>query len=117
MKDYIKFVKDKFNNEPAQTPLGEPQIWLDLKSGRSIEITLESAGLLEEKYYYSVNLHCSEDEFEKGEYADTIGIMKTLTAKNLTDAATELGVLLESYGEELCSSSFRSSNHISSLCF
>jgi len=117
VKDYTEFVKDKFNKQLQHTPLGEPQIWLELKLGRSVEITLESAGLSEEDYYCSIRLHCSEVEFEEDKYANTMGIMKTVTAENLTNAASVLDGLLENYGEELCATSISSSNRRSSLCF
>ena len=43
---------------------GEPEAWLYLKSGRSIEITLEQEGLTEEELFFSVRLHCTEQEFD-----------------------------------------------------
>ena len=42
-KDIENF-KETFNDE---TPLGEPQHWIYLKSGRSLEITHEEEGLPE----------------------------------------------------------------------
>ena len=44
MEDYTKFLEEKFQSEVEHTPLGEPQIWLSLESGRSVEITFESNG-------------------------------------------------------------------------
>lgn len=99
MEDYTKFLKDKFSGEIGETSFGEPQIWLCLKSGRSIEITFESEGLPKEDWFYSVRLHCSEAELVK--YAITCGVLDNLTGSCLSSAATALGMLLEMHGEEL----------------
>ena len=62
IKDIENF-KETFNDE---TPLGEPQHWIYLKSGRNLEITHEEDGLPENEQYFSIRLHCSEEEWEKG---------------------------------------------------
>ena len=101
MKDYTNLLEEKFQNEVEQTPLGEPQVWLSLESGRSVEITLESDGLPEEEWYYSVRLHCSEEEFDKGEYESTMGVIDSLIGSCIDSAATALGMLLDMHDEEL----------------
>ncbi len=101
MKDYTGFLEQKFSKEAGQTSLGEPQIWLSLKSGRSIEITFESEGLPKEDWYYSVRLHCSEVEFDAGEYKDTVGIVDSLIGSCIESAAIALGMLLEMHDEQL----------------
>lgn len=62
--DYARLVELKFDNEVTETAYGEPQIWIELKSGRSIEITHEQEGLSEEDKFYSIRLHCSADKLD-----------------------------------------------------
>lgn len=101
MEDYTKFLEQKFQSEVKQTTLGEPQIWLSLESGRNVEITFESNGLPEEDCYYSVRLHCSEEEFNRGEYEFTMGIIHSLIGSCIDSAATALGMLLDMHDEKL----------------
>lgn len=62
---------------------GEPEAWLYLKSGRSIEITLEQEGLTEEELFFSVRLHCTEQEFDADLYHSTLGVIDiSNTAEN-----------------------------------
>lgn len=68
-------IRKELKAHETETALGEPQYWLYLKSGRSIEVTLESDGIQEEDQYYSVRLHCSEKEFEEDAYHETCGII------------------------------------------
>ncbi len=101
MKDYTDFLKKKFQSEVEHTPLGEQQIWLHLESGRGIEITLKSNGLPKEDWYYSVRLHCSEAEFDKGEYEFTSGVIDSLIGSCIESAATALYMLLDMHDEKL----------------
>lgn len=73
----------------TDTALGEPQWWVYLKSGRSIEITLESAGLPEKRRYCSVRLHASDDEFDHDEYHDTVGVITTQCTADIGNRTTE----------------------------
>ena len=57
------------------TPLGEPQAWIYLKDGTSIEITHEESGLALEDQYFSARHHCSEDDFENNVYHSTMGVI------------------------------------------
>ena len=59
----------------TETALGEPQWWIYLDSGRSIEVTWEQDGLEPERQYFSVRLHCTDEEFENDEYHGTCGII------------------------------------------
>ena len=56
----------------SQTAFGEPQAWISCENGNSIEVCLEMEGLDPWEYYYSIQLHCSEEAFEQmlesGEY-------------------------------------------------
>lgn len=78
----IKNFKKTFNDE---TPLGEPQHWIYLKSGRSLEVTHEEDGLPENEQYFSIRLHCSNEEFDNGEYSSTVGVITTLIATTAQD--------------------------------
>jgi len=100
VKDYTEFLEEKFSKEAGKTPLGEPQIWLGLKSGRSIEITLESDKLPKEDWYYSVRLHCSKAEFDASEYEFTMGVIDSLIGSCIGSAATALEMMLLKMHEE-----------------
>lgn len=76
------------------TDKNEPQIWISLSDRTSLEITLESAGLLPSGYFYSVRHHCSEKEFENNAYAETMGVMATYTAHDMAGLQKTVMVLL-----------------------
>ncbi len=101
MEDYSKLLEEKFQSGVGRTAAGDPQVWLSLKSGRSIEITFESDGLPEEDWYYSVRLHCSEAEFDRGEYESSMGIIDSLIGSCIDSAATALEMMLEMHDEKL----------------
>lgn len=65
---------EKGNNKTAY---GEPQAFIELPNGRSIEITLEQEGLAENQQFYSCRLHCAEGEYEA--YASTVGLVEQYT--------------------------------------
>lgn len=75
----IEFELD-FNDETA---LGEPRAWIEFSNGTSLEICHEEDGL--ETPFYSIRLHCSENDFDNGDYKHTCGIMSSETCDNLTD--------------------------------
>lgn len=56
-------VKKQHEIKENTTAFGEPQAFLSLDNGRSIEVTLEQEGLKEEEYYYTIRLHCNEVEY------------------------------------------------------
>ena len=95
IKDIENF-KETFNDE---TPLGEPQHWIYLKSGRSLEITHEEYGLPENEQYFSIRLHCSEEEFDNGEYSSTIGVITTLTATTAQDTLNCIVAIMRTFKE------------------
>lgn len=94
-KDIENF-KETFNDE---TPLGEPQHWIYLKSGRSLEVTHEEDGLSENEQYFSIRLHCSEEEFNNGEYSSTIGVITTLTATTAQDTLNCIVAIMRTFKE------------------
>ena len=94
-KDIENF-KETFNDE---TPLGEPQYWIYLKSGRSIEVTHEEDGLSENEQYFSIRLHCSDEEFDNGEYSNTVGVITTLVASTAQDTLNCIVAIMRTFKE------------------
>ena len=92
----IENFKVTFNDE---TPLGEPQHWIYLKSGRSIEVTHEEDGLSENEQYFSIRLHCSEEEFDNGDYYKTCGVITTLTAITAQDTLNCINAIMRTFKE------------------
>ena len=94
-KDIENF-KETFNDE---TPLGEPQHWIYLKSGRSLEITHEENGIPESKQYFSVRLHSTDEEFYNGEYSNTVGVITTLVASTAQDVLNCIVAIMRTFKE------------------
>ena len=94
-KDIENF-KETFNDETA---LGEPQHWVYLKSGRSLEVTHEEDGLPENEQYFSIRLHCSEEEFDNGEQSSTIGVITTLIATTALDTLNCINAIMRTFKE------------------
>lgn len=92
----IENFKETFNDE---TDFGEPQHWIYLKSGRSLEVTHEEYGLPENKQYFSVRLHCSEEEFDNGEYSNTVGVITTLVASTAQDTLNCINAIMRTFKE------------------
>ena len=95
IKDVENF-KETFNDE---TDFGEPQHWIQLKSGRSLEITHEEYGLSENEQYFSIRLHCSEEEFDNGEYSSTVGVITTLIATTAQDTLNCINAIMRTFKE------------------
>ena len=81
MSDVINEVRSELLNNQTETALGEPQYWLYLQSGRSIEVTFESYDLPETKRFYSVRLHCSDQEFCS--YHETVGVIDQVVTDDM----------------------------------
>ncbi len=69
--------KEDFNSE---TGYNEPQHWLDMPNGRSLEIVFEDTG--DDNRYYSWRLHCNEDEFDNDTFRGTNGIIWESTSED-----------------------------------
>ena len=95
IKDIENF-KETFNDE---TPLGEPQHWIYLKSERSIEVTHEEDGLSEDKQFFSIRLHCSDEEFDNGEYSNTVGVITTLVASTAQETLNCINAIIRTFKE------------------
>lgn len=82
----------------TETALGEPQAWIYLNDGTSIEITHEEDGLAPEEQYFSLRHHCSENDFESGAFAATMGVIDQCFG-GLSDIAPMLErIINESHG-------------------
>lgn len=73
-------VKRQLESEENCTAYGEPQAFVTLENGRSIEITLEKEMLPETDYFYSARLHCTEEEFDNNDYHSTVGIINSIAS-------------------------------------
>lgn len=80
----MKNVMNQMMKNESETALGEPQYWIYLTDGRSIEITLESDGLAVEDQYYSIRLHCSDTDFDNDTYHSTCGVIDQYATENTT---------------------------------
>ena len=94
-KDIENF-KETFNDE---TDFGEPQHWIYLKSGRSLEITHEEYGLSEDKQFFSIRLHSTDEEFYNGEYSNTVGVITTLVASTAQDTLNCINAIMRTFKE------------------
>ena len=75
-------VKKQFEAMENTNVHGEPQAFISLENGRSIEITLEKEGLSEEDFFYSGRLHCTEEEFDNNAFPSTMGILNQECTEN-----------------------------------
>lgn len=89
MKDKIQKnmldILQQFSEGSGETALGEPQAYLELPHGRSLEITHEEAGLPEKDQYYSWMVHCSNQEFDDEKFHKTMGVID----KDISDDLSE----------------------------
>ena len=103
ISDYVVF----FDTE---TEYGEPQAWIYLKDGTSLEITHEEHGLTLKDQYFSVRHHCSEEDFERDLYHSTMGVIETCTGgldgiSGMLDRICEkVGIAEDSYCCPVCGS-------------
>lgn len=101
-------IKRRMDENATDTALGEPQWWIYLSSGRSIEITFESDGLPDRRRYYSIRLHCSDTEFDDDKFRGTCGVVDQDVTEDigdkdpdeLHDEAVSLAIrMMERHGE------------------
>ena len=82
-----------------ETHFAEPQAWIYLKTGASIEVTHEENGLNLPEQYFSMRVHCSDEDFENDKYHATCGIVAAY-AGGLSAIAKPLIRYIETYGLE-----------------
>lgn len=101
--------EDIILQNPSETEYGEPQWWIYLKSGRSIEITFESYGLEQTKCYYSVRYHCTDEEFNNDDFHGTLGVIDQAVTSDigtnpdavLNEAISLVEQMITTYNEEI----------------
>lgn len=83
MQEVLSDIKNQF--EVNNNGFGEPQAWVDIEGDRSIEITHEKDLLPKDEEFYSLRLHCSEEEFQDDDFHSTIGIIETYCTGTISD--------------------------------
>lgn len=78
----------------GETPLGEPQMWIYLGDGTSIEVTHEEDGLAPEEQYFSIRHHCSEKDFENDAYHKTCGVIAQEASNDVSFIGNALMALI-----------------------
>ena len=108
-KDVVGKIRKFMALEDSEyTSLSEPQWCFYLKSGRSLEITLESDGLADKERYCSIRLHCTDDEFNEQAYRSTLGVVEQGnthdigegTIEEVLDEAAEIACTMLRYHSE-----------------
>lgn len=77
-------LKTALEAKENETSYGEPQAFFELDNGRCIEAVLEQEGLAPEEYFYSVSLHCTEKEFDNGDFNSTCGVIDRYCSSGLS---------------------------------
>ncbi len=85
INDILLEIKRQFQEEENFTAYGEPQAWIYLDNGRSIEVTHEEDGLDESDQFFTVRLYCTEAEFENQYFNKTIGVIDHCCSTNTSD--------------------------------
>ena len=67
---------------PCETGYGEPQLFVSLPFGRSLEIVYEDTG--DNNRFYSFRIHCSDEEFDNDAFQNTNGILAEETADDFS---------------------------------
>lgn len=82
---FIKDAKEQLEEQKCCSELGEPQAWIYLPNGRSLEITHEENGLQQEDQFYSWRVHCSDKEYEKEKFCKTNGVIDYIVSDDIND--------------------------------
>lgn len=79
-----------FNDETA---FGEPVAWLYFSDKTSLEICHEEYDV--KPPFYSVRLHCSEEDFENGTYNKTCGVISSNVCNNFNQTMRTINDIVE----------------------
>ena len=91
MQEILNDIKIQFQTN--ENGFGEPQAWVYLEDkDRSIEIVQEKDGLPEDEEFYSLRLHCSEEEFENDDFHSTIGVVEVYNTETISDEQIVKGI-------------------------
>lgn len=77
-------LKTALEAKENETSYGEPQAFFELDNGRCIEAVIEQYGLPSEEWFYSISLHCTEAEFDNGDFNSTCGIIDRYATSDLS---------------------------------
>lgn len=84
MLNILSNIKEQFKTN--ENGYGESQAWIYLEDkGRSIEITHEKEGLLPHEEFYSLRLHCNNEEFDNDDFHSTMGVIETYNTGTISD--------------------------------
>ena len=75
INEMLTDIRNQFEAEDNFNGWGEPQAWIYLENGRSIEIVHEEECLPPDEQYFSVMLHCTDDEFDNRSFYKTVGVI------------------------------------------
>jgi hypothetical protein len=78
----VETLPTSHKNFPDQTSFGEPQLFVSLPFGRSLEIVYEDTG--DNNRFYSFRIHCSDEEFDNEAFQKTNGILAEETADDFS---------------------------------
>jgi len=91
MQEILADIKNQFKTN--ENNYGEPQAWIYLEDkDRSIEITHEKEGLSQDEEFYSLRLHCSEEEFDNDDFHSTMGVIETYNTGTISDEQLTEGI-------------------------
>lgn len=85
INDIILEVKRQFSSNENCTDCGEPQAWIYLDNGRSVEVVHEEDGLDGNEQFFSVRLHCTDEEYDNRHFYDTVGVIEETCSLNTPD--------------------------------
>lgn len=80
-------VKNQISKGYLTTAFGDVQALCALPNGRTLEFTVEKAMLPPENHHYSVQLHCSEMEYDNGCYEQSVGVIRSFSSAGTDDAS------------------------------
>lgn len=68
-------IRNQFESEDNYTACREPEAWLCLENGRSVQIVHEEEGFSPDNQFFSVTLHCSDEEYTNLCYHGSCGVI------------------------------------------
>ena len=85
MKKQIQDIIKQLEGHENETDYGEPQAYIALPGGRSLEITHEEYGLQADEQYYSWCVNCSNEEFDDDRFHGTCGVIDKSNSDDITE--------------------------------
>lgn len=85
-------IRNQFESKESYTAYGEPEAWIHLENGRNIQIVHEEEYLLPDNQFFSVTLHCSDEEYNNLCYHGSCGVI-TVTESYDTPNSLDIGAV------------------------